>query len=405
MIPIRGGASSTSNRTLPTLIAMSAVALSVTNTLTNTALVSVPIPAMGANDALIIESVWTHTNSANVKTMRVQLSTTAGLTGTSVFVTGPTATARYSDLRTVWNRGATNSQVATAHTSGGYATASAGLPVTTAIETSAGSFLNFTAQCAALAESIVLESYRVEIVRAGEVSSGLNSSSTGNPTAVFDSAAGYTMFSRHQNTATRVSFQCLDASVGAAKWIALSTQQSGRFRTGKYYSTYGGTASTVAMAVAADLIYVYPYPLSERVTLASLNQRVVTAGTTSAVKMAVYADLNGVPTGAPLLADSTGQATVTANASVNCTMSGSLDPGMVWIAQKFTGTPATCVSLASDFTLEVLIGRAASNGNTALMALSTPDLYSNAWPTLSGGEVWTEVLGSSGVPLIRLVVA
>jgi hypothetical protein len=141
----------------------SAAAASHTGDTAETVLATVTIPAncMGPNGVLRIRSSWSYPNNANVKTIRARLG---GLTGTTYFASAPTTTATYSDLRSISNRGATNSQVGSAPTASQIVASASALP-TSAIDTTAATTLVFTAQCANAADTITLESYQVEVLK------------------------------------------------------------------------------------------------------------------------------------------------------------------------------------------------------------------------------------------------
>jgi len=128
--------------------------------------VTVPAGAMGPNGLLRITTVWTYTNSANNKNIRVRLgAASAGLSGTSYLAVTQTTSASFRDQRQIGNRNAQNSQVggfagSTAFTQGSAAN------VTSAVDTSAASELVFTTAWggATSGETITLESYLVEIL-------------------------------------------------------------------------------------------------------------------------------------------------------------------------------------------------------------------------------------------------
>ncbi|HET8708123.1 MAG TPA: hypothetical protein VFM46_17590, partial [Pseudomonadales bacterium] len=107
------------------LLARNAVQATVTNTLTETTLATVTIPAglMGSNGQLRITALWSNNNSGNNKTPRVRFG------GTAFYQQTVTNQLANSTLTIIRNRNATNSQVGGALGQAGLGT-SAGAPVT-----------------------------------------------------------------------------------------------------------------------------------------------------------------------------------------------------------------------------------------------------------------------------------
>lgn len=145
------------------VLARSAVAVPHTGTTAKTALVTIPIPAMGANDQIRYQVAYSSVNSGNNKTYAVTLG---GVGGTD-FLASTQTTGHYLETGTkrICNRGATNSQhggLSAANIVGG---ASASTPVTSAIETNAGLDLCICVTLASAAETAKVESYLVELIR------------------------------------------------------------------------------------------------------------------------------------------------------------------------------------------------------------------------------------------------
>jgi hypothetical protein len=141
----------------------SGVATSVTNTLTETILATIPIAAgaMGPNGALRITAVFSHTNSANSKTLRIRLG---GIGGTAFTDYTNTANAAQMTQRIIQNRNSQASQVAGPSTVPNAVAPTTGSSATGTINTAVAQDLVITGQMAALAETITLESYLVEIL-------------------------------------------------------------------------------------------------------------------------------------------------------------------------------------------------------------------------------------------------
>lgn len=138
---------------------------SVTGTTTETAYVTISIPAgaMRANGWIEVETSWTVTNSANNKTPRIRFG---GAAGTVYY--GPTLTTAGSvgAITRIRNRGVTNSQIgfASASLQGGNGQ-SAVAHVTSSVDTTAAVDLVISGQLANSAETITLESYVVRLFR------------------------------------------------------------------------------------------------------------------------------------------------------------------------------------------------------------------------------------------------
>lgn len=141
----------------------SAVAVPVTNTLTETALATIAIPAgaMGPNGILRITALYSYTNSANLKTMRFRLG---GIGGTAFVDTQNTTTVSQPFQRIIQNRASQASQVAFPSVTGNSFASSTASPATGTINTALAQDLVITGQMAALAETITLESFLVELL-------------------------------------------------------------------------------------------------------------------------------------------------------------------------------------------------------------------------------------------------
>jgi hypothetical protein len=121
-------------------------------------LVTVTIPAnlLGSSGQVIVETLWTHTNSSNNKSLRVRFG---GTVMTGVTATTTATTQAYTRIA---NRGATNSQVTYASAGTGFGLI-AGAVVTSAIDTTADVAITITGQKTSSGETIKLESYCVTV--------------------------------------------------------------------------------------------------------------------------------------------------------------------------------------------------------------------------------------------------
>ena len=138
------------------VLAASAAASSHTGDTNETTLATITVPAaaMGANGYVVIESLWTVTNSGNNKIVRTKFGATTMMSATF------TTEATYNNLVRIANRNATNSQVSSTTTvgSGGWGQSTSATN-TAAIDTTASVSITLTGQLANTGETITLESY------------------------------------------------------------------------------------------------------------------------------------------------------------------------------------------------------------------------------------------------------
>ncbi|MPZ57627.1 MAG: DUF2793 domain-containing protein [Rhizobiales bacterium] len=170
----------------------------------------------------------------------------------------------------------------------------------------------------------------------------------------------------------------------------------------KFYPTIGASTASNQPVPDADTLYLTPFECRMKMTLTSLAIRVVTAGTGSSVKMALWADKNGRPIGAPLAANNTGAATTSNGTTVSQAISLTLHPGVYWVGSVHTGSPLPqCVRVANtDSSVSSQMG-VSDLTNVSAIALSIAQAYANDLSalTFTGGESFTDV-ASNGVPLI-----
>jgi hypothetical protein len=140
------------------VLAQSAAAVASTNTTSEEVLATITIPAnaLGANGRIEVTVSWTHTNSANAKTMRMRYS---GGGSTVLQTLSATTTASSSGRAGFSNRNATNSQVAISASSVGSYGSSANALVTFSVDTTASSSIVISSQKATGTETLTLESY------------------------------------------------------------------------------------------------------------------------------------------------------------------------------------------------------------------------------------------------------
>ncbi len=171
------------------------------------------------------------------------------------------------------------------------------------------------------------------------------------------------------------------------------------------YATVPGMTPTAAAVPAVDVVYLYPFQILSRVTVASLRIRLTAGGAGSSAKGAIWANsfVSMRPLGAPLLVDNTGVATTSSNADASLAASGTLNSGVYWAGTKFTGTLPSTLSIAANNTWVQFMVGAATAGGAAQNAYSFADAYANAMPTFTEGASFTMLNGASGCPLIYLV--
>jgi hypothetical protein len=154
---------SVSSCVVPRILARSAVAAAHTGDTSETTLATVTVPAgaMGANGRIRVTTLWSVTNSANNKTLRVRFGGAAGTAFTNATITTQ-ATHRH---QTEWsNRNSASSQAGgPAAGTGGFGSATGAL-VTAAQNTANAVDIVISGQLANSGETVTLESYLVELL-------------------------------------------------------------------------------------------------------------------------------------------------------------------------------------------------------------------------------------------------
>jgi hypothetical protein len=123
------------------------------------ATITIPAGAMGPNGRLRIQTGWTVTNSANNKVLRVRFS---GIGGTIFYGATVTTSASVEDVRSIHNRGVTNSQAC--FQGGASFGSSSSAYGTSSVDTSVATTVVITGQKATAGETLTLESYLVELI-------------------------------------------------------------------------------------------------------------------------------------------------------------------------------------------------------------------------------------------------
>lgn len=117
---------------------------------------------MGKNGVLRITHLWSYTNSANTKNLRVRFN---GIGGTVFFNNVASTTNSTQSQTIIRNRNSTSSQIGFAAGSVNSFSTSTGNPVTSSINTTGDVLLVLTGQLGTSTETIQLESVDVELLK------------------------------------------------------------------------------------------------------------------------------------------------------------------------------------------------------------------------------------------------
>jgi len=143
--------------------------ITVTGTLTETILASVPIPAnaLGPNGLARLTVTTSNNNSANTKTFLNRFGSTPGAgagNGANMGTTQPTTNITQQYVLMLRNTGATNAQVAYGTIGAPYGTGTVA-NTTSAVDTTAISYINITGTLTNVADSVTLNGWTLEIIR------------------------------------------------------------------------------------------------------------------------------------------------------------------------------------------------------------------------------------------------
>jgi lysophospholipase L1-like esterase len=196
-------------------------------------------------------------------------------------------------------------------------------------------------------------------------------------------------------------------SIGNSPTAPVSIPHPG-YKTSRFYPTYNDV--TGGVAVAAATIYLYPFYLSQQVTVSTLVMNLTTtggAGTTA--KVGIWANgANNRPMGGPIIGQNTGVST-NGTGAISFTAAGIgqtgtiLQPGWYWMGMKSSGAAMIATSISPSLAMTQLLG-----GSTAVIAISTKlsgltiaDTYTNNMPTFTSASVFGEAT-TAIVPVIAL---
>lgn len=118
--------------------------------------------ALGKNGVLRITHLWSYTNSANTKNLRVRFD---GIGGTVFFNNAASTTNSTQSQTIIRNRNSTSSQIGFASGSANSFSTSTGNPITSSINTTGNVLLVLTGQLGTSTETIQLESVDVELLK------------------------------------------------------------------------------------------------------------------------------------------------------------------------------------------------------------------------------------------------
>jgi len=137
-----------------------AINVSVTGTTTNTQLHEVVVPAglMSANGQLEVASLWSYTNSANSKTLRLYFGSFGGDSFIARVETSTTTSQYYTNIR---NTNSVSTQIGLNGATTGGIGANGGAPSSGTVDTSLNQSLFFGAQLANSGETITLKGYKI----------------------------------------------------------------------------------------------------------------------------------------------------------------------------------------------------------------------------------------------------
>lgn len=142
------------------IVAASAVAVSNTGTTSEVALATITLPILQPNSIVEVTPIFSNTNSAGTKTLRVRFG---GIGGTGYLGIAATTSINTQQKIIIRNRGVTNSQVGFVNTTTVYGNTPSAL-VTSSVDTSVSTTIVISGQLSSGADTVTLESYQVEVI-------------------------------------------------------------------------------------------------------------------------------------------------------------------------------------------------------------------------------------------------
>ena len=108
------------------------------------------------------------------------------------------------------------------------------------------------------------------------------------------------------------------------------------FRTNYYYSSFNGYTAA-ARALVANRLFYTPFFVPRTTTFTRIGVNVSVLAASSTIRLGIYNNGNGVPSGAPLLDAGTVSGATTGEKEI--TISQTLTPGWYWLAVVSDGVP------------------------------------------------------------------
>lgn len=154
---------------IPHIVASSGTASATTNAASETNLVAITLPVLGANDRVEVRVLVKCTGTAGTKTLTVRHSTVSGdATGTLMFTAATTAATLSAEMcRSFWNANSQSSQIMQPNTGSTLVTVYyqliATAPLTGSINTAVASYINLNGQTANAGDTMSIVGYTVTV--------------------------------------------------------------------------------------------------------------------------------------------------------------------------------------------------------------------------------------------------
>lgn len=198
------------------------------------------------------------------------------------------------------------------------------------------------------------------------------------------------------------------APVARAQQVAVSQAApilSPKYVSGRFYMLGRFQSQTQAAAVPTvdTVVHLYPFTVDWPFAMTTLNTRVITGVANCEIKVAVWLDVNGRPSGTPIVGSNTGQACATTGSNTQVSATYTFQPGvMYWVGSAVQTGASTFVGLTLNNGTSTYAfgsyGRSALN-NTNTTGLSAPFTYTNNIMTLDlTSATFTDA--GNGIPVI-----
>lgn len=156
-------------------------------------------------------------------------------------------------------------------------------------------------------------------------------STTSDPLVTSDTSAGYRVGDIWVNTTTKVAFELVDATAGAAVWVLINGQSHPGYVAGRYYHIHMGAANGT-LTLTENRLYFMPFFASRTLAVDRLGFAITTgAGAAqNEVRTGIYKTTIGRP--GSLLVDNGRTVIGTGTGNTAVTISQNLAPGWYWLA-------------------------------------------------------------------------